>query len=68
MFPEVDESKASTIAGDLVSTTMVLRSNAGYYIGRLYKDKEFGAWLPYDRLSTYFNLHEEAEKALHSSI
>lgn len=51
--------------GEVVSETKVLKSNAGYYIGHEYEDKDCGgAWFPYDRLSNYFKTYELAEACL----
>lgn len=49
-----------------ISDVQVLKSAAGYYIGRTYRDEEEtdGMWFPYDRLSDYFRTKEEAEKHL----
>lgn len=50
--------------GDTISETKVLRSNAGYYIGHEYQDREFDAWMPYDRISGYYASSEAAETDL----
>ena len=47
-----------------ISQLQVLKSNAGYYLGRTYHDHEINAWLPYDRQSDYFSTREQAEQAL----
>ena len=47
-----------------VSEYKILRSNAGYYIGRTYYDEEIGFDLPYDRVGPYHKTREEAEKVL----
>ena len=48
-----------------VSPLKVLRSNAGYYIGRTYFDLELEADLPWCRDSAgYYATEEEATKAL----
>lgn len=44
-----------------ISEYKVLRSNAGYYIGRTYFDEELQADLPYDRASEYFRSRKQAE-------
>jgi len=45
----------------LVSEYRVLRSAAGYYVGRQYLDPDCeGCWLPYDRCSGYFPSEIEA--------
>lgn len=49
---------------DYISETKVLHSNAGYYIGHEYKDRDFDAWLPYDRISGYYATREAAEAEL----
>lgn len=50
-----------------ISKYQVLRSNAGYYIGRtcisVYNNVEIEE--PYDRLTGYFKTREQAERALH---
>lgn len=48
-----------------ISPFKVLRSNAGYYIGRTYFDVELGADLPWSRDSYgYYATKEEATKTL----
>lgn len=48
-----------------ISPFQVLRSNAGYYIGRTYFDVELEADLPWSRDSYgYYATSEEATKAL----
>lgn len=42
----------------------VCKSNAGYYIGTEYWDAEVGAWLPNERLSSYYPTKEKAEEML----
>lgn len=43
-----------------ISEYKVLKSNAGYYIGRTY-----GAWAePYDRATEYYRTYQEAEADL----
>ena len=51
-----------------ISEPQVLKSNAGYYIGRTYHDEEIGADLPYERLSDYFSKRSDAEQALPSYL
>jgi hypothetical protein len=52
-----------------ISEIQVLRSNAGYYIGRTYFDEETGCWFPYDRLSEgYYSTRQEADIALLSYL
>lgn len=46
-----------------VSEYQVLKSAAGYYIGRLC-DEGDGFWMPYDRDSGYFETKESAQKEL----
>lgn len=49
----------------IVSELRVLRSAAGFYIGREYLDDEFNFWGPYSRDSEcYFRTREHAEAAL----
>lgn len=51
--------------GDVISETKVLHSNAGYYIGHEYQDRDFeNAWLPYDRISGYYANRTAAEMDL----
>lgn len=48
-----------------VSEPIVMKSNAGFYVGRAYYDEELGgAWLPYSRETDYFKHREDAEKYL----
>lgn len=48
-----------------ISKIKVLKSAAGYYIGREYFDDEMGGWFPYSRNSEeYFRSYDAAEKAL----
>lgn len=49
-----------------VSNPKVLRSPAGYYIGRTAKYKGDNAEVPFDRLSGYYRFEEDAEQALES--
>lgn len=61
--------KTRIIDGETVSDVQVLHSNAGYYIGREYLDKDFGTWMPYDRLSVeYYPTREIAQTALDNSL
>lgn len=54
-----------TIAGDRVSVLQVLRSAAGYYIGRTYLDAECDmAEFPYSRESGYYATHDQADAEL----
>jgi hypothetical protein len=51
--------------GDVLSETKVLKSNAGYYIGHEYQDRDFeNAYLPYDRISGYYATRPAAEMDL----
>lgn len=50
-----------------VSKLKVLRSAAGYYIGRECRDKDMPFDEPYSRESDYFSSKEEATKALYES-
>lgn len=47
-----------------ISELKVLQSAAGYYLGKVYWDREAKAWFPYDRYSGYFPTREAAEQAL----
>jgi len=38
--------------------TMVLVSNAGYYVGTLYWDEDMNAWFPYERMTEYMSAEE----------
>lgn len=61
----MDEKKfPNLVAGDRVSDLQVMRSAAGYYIGRSYWDEEFGFEGPYSRESGYFASEEEAQTEL----
>lgn len=42
----------------------VLKSAAGYYIGRLMWDSEIGMWAPHSRVSGYYKTRQEAERDL----
>lgn len=50
---------------DAISDHQVLQSNAGYYVGTLYFDKEIGGWLPNSRVSDYYKSKMEAKSYLH---
>lgn len=52
------------INGELVTQPKVLRSNAGYYVGREFLDKEFEMIMPYDRFTDYFKDKSHAEDVL----
>ena len=47
-----------------VSALKVMRSNAGFYLGRTEYDEEFQVDLPYSRESGYYRNKEEAEREL----
>lgn len=47
-----------------ISKLKVLKSNAGYYIGRTIK--EDGVEMPYDRQSDYFDSKLKAQKELNA--
>jgi len=50
---------------ELVSEPMVLKSNAGFYIGEMCWDKEYEMAMPYSRLSfEYYPTKSDAEKVL----
>lgn len=67
---ELDENEEFEItltpdgALDEVSELKVLHSNAGYYIGREYKEPEQLYWMPYSRDSGYYATRELAEAVL----
>lgn len=57
--------ETEVIDGVTVSKLQVLRSAAGYYIGRESLDEEFDVWVPYYRLSVeYYRTYDEAQEAL----
>lgn len=45
----------------MLTELKVLKSNAGFYIGREYFDEEIGGYLPYSRESNYFKERSQAE-------
>lgn len=46
-----------------ISQLKVLESAAGYYVGRLYKDRSEGdVWMPYSRDSDYYATAEDADR------
>ena len=47
-----------------ITPVEVLKSAAGYYLGRLMWDSEIGMWVPYCRVSGYYKTREEAERDL----
>jgi hypothetical protein len=47
-----------------VSFKLVLKSNAGYYVGRQVFDEDINAWVPFERLSDYFKTYDEADAHL----
>lgn len=55
------------IDGFKVTDSQVLFSGAGFYIGRMYLDEEFGCEMPYDRLSIYYKDRGVAQRALDTS-
>lgn len=58
------EIKAPEI-NEQVSEPIVMKSAAGYYVGRAYYDEEVGGtWLPYSRESDYFKERKSTEKFL----
>lgn len=48
----------------ILTELKILKSNAGFYIGREYFDEEIGRYLPYSRESDYFRSREEVQKVL----
>lgn len=44
-----------------ISPLKVMKSAAGYFVGRQYK--EDGVWLPYDRITEYFQYSEDGSLA-----
>ena len=49
---------------ELLSPPQVMKSSAGYYIGRMCYDKDCNATVPYDRMSEYYTDKAEAVKIL----
>ena len=49
---------------EIISPPHVMRSNAGYYIGRMCYDKNCNATVPYDRITKYYTNKAEAVKVL----
>jgi len=49
-----------------ISELQVLKSAAGYYVGRTYRSNEEtgGAWFPYSRDSQYFRSRDAAQEYL----
>ena len=47
-----------------ITPVEVLKSAAGYYLGRLMWDAEIGMWIPYSRVSGYYKTRQEAERDL----
>jgi len=52
----------------MISEIKVLKSNAGYYVGRELVDNETGWSHPYDRISDYFESREEADAWLRNLL
>ena len=50
-----------------ISELKILKSNAGFYIGRTYTDEELDVELPYSRESSYF-LHKEIAQLFLNSL
>ena len=44
----------------------VLKSNAGYYVGKASYYEDCNCWEPYSRISGYYKTKEEAVKAMHN--
>ena len=42
----------------------VMKSQAGYYVGREFYDDDFNAWMPYSRNSDYYASKKGAKKLL----
>ena len=47
-----------------ISDNKVMKSAAGFYVGREYFDEDCQCWLPYDRQSGYWKTRESAENKL----
>ena len=47
-----------------ITPVEVLKSAAGYYLGKLMWDSEIGMWVPYCRVSGYYKTRQEAERDL----
>ena len=58
-----EEIEFSNSKSDQISEWMVMKSAAGYYVGREITGAE-GDTMPYDRQSEYFKHFQEAEKVL----
>ena len=56
-----EELYPNDFEGDRVSNLKVMKSAAGYYIGRSYWDEEFGFDGPYSRESGYYATAEDAQ-------
>ncbi len=64
---DIDREKfPNLINGDYVSNLQVMKSHAGYYLGRSYFDTDYGFEGPYCRETYYFDTREEAESLLES--
>lgn len=51
-----------------ISELKVLRSAAGYYVGRQQYDQDMDAWIPHNRISLYMKKQAEAEKTLEKAL
>ena len=47
-----------------ISEYKVMKSPAGYYVGKEYYDQEMIGWFPYSRNSEYFKSQKEAKRLL----
>ena len=47
-----------------VSEYKVMKSPAGYYVGKEYYDDDCNGWLPYSRNSDYYSSQKEAKRLL----
>ena len=47
-----------------ISEYKVMKSPAGYYVGKEYYDDDFNDWLPYSRNSDYYSSQKEAKRLL----
>ena len=49
---------------EILSPPQIMKSNAGYYVGRMCYDEDCNAIVKYNRLSEYYTDKAEAEKKL----
>lgn len=54
----------NAVPHEAVSELKIMKSAAGYYVGRSYQDEESGGEFPYSRESGYFRTRAEAERSI----